>query len=111
MRFDEAAVAAFEGRLADAERLAIEGMQLAGPADLGDDVSSAFVGALFYAIRLVQGRLDELVDTIAGLVETNPGAPVWRVALAGALVESDRVDDVARALHVARGERLRQCSA
>jgi len=92
-RFDEAALAAFEGRLADAERLTIEGMQLAGPADLGTDVSSAFAGALFYAIRLVQGRLDELVDTIAGLVETNPGAPVWRVALTGALVESDRVDE------------------
>ena len=93
LRFDEASLAAFEGRLADAERLTIEGMQLAGPADLGDDVASAFVGALFYGIRLAQGRLDELVDTIAGLVESNPGAPVWRIALTGALVESDRVDE------------------
>ncbi len=89
----EAALAEYDGRLADAERLTIEGMQLAQRADLADDVISAFVGGLFYYIRLEQGRPDELVGTLEGLVESQPGAPVWHVALAGALVESDRVDD------------------
>ena len=90
--WNEAAAAEYDGHSADAERLTIEGMQLAQQVDFPADVSSAFVGALFYAIRMSQGRIDELVDTIAGLVESQPGAPVWRVALCGALVESDRVE-------------------
>jgi class 3 adenylate cyclase len=89
----EATLAAFDGRLVDAERLTIESMELGRQADLADDAVSNVVGGLFYAIRQGQGRLDELVDTIEGLVESSPGAPVWRVALAGALVESDRVED------------------
>ncbi len=91
--FREAALADFDGRLADAERLTLEAMQLAPRANIPDDVTAGFVGGLFYYIRLNQGRSDELVDTIAGLVVSAPGAPVWRVALAGALVECDRVDD------------------
>jgi class 3 adenylate cyclase len=89
----EAALAEYEGRLADAERLTIEGMQLAQQADIGDDVIRAFVGGMFYYIRLHQGRPDELIGTLEGLVESQPGAPVWHVALAGSLVESDRVED------------------
>lgn len=92
-RWDEAALAAFDGRLADAERLTLEGMGLAGPADLTDDVISNMVGGLFYAIRIAQGRIGELVTTLEHLVESSPGAPVWRAALAGGLVESDRVEE------------------
>jgi hypothetical protein len=92
-RFDEAAFAEYSGRLADAERLTIEAAQLAERADLSEGVIGAFLGGLLYYIRLNQGRSDELVGTLEGLVESQPGAPVWRVALAGALVECDRVDD------------------
>jgi class 3 adenylate cyclase len=91
--FDEAALAEYAGRLADAERLAGEAVQLAERADMSEGVIGAFLGGLFYYIRLNQGRSDELVGTLEGLVESQPGAPVWRVALAGALVECDRVDD------------------
>jgi class 3 adenylate cyclase len=91
--WDEAAVAEYDGRFADAERLALEGLQLSGPAGTTPDIAQAFIGGLFYYIRLAQGRSDELVGTIEDLVESQPGAPVWRVALAGALVECDRVDD------------------
>jgi hypothetical protein len=92
-RFDEAAVAEFGGRLADAERLTFEAAQLAEHADMPEGVIGAFLGGLLYYIRLNQGRSDELVGTLEGLVESQPGAPVWHVALAGALVECDRVDD------------------
>jgi hypothetical protein len=44
-------------------------------------------------IRLCQGRVGELTDLLAQRVVESPGAPVWRVALAGALVESDRVEE------------------
>jgi class 3 adenylate cyclase len=92
-RFDEAAIAEFFGRLADAERLTIEAAQLAERADMPEGVIGAFLGGLLYYIRLNQGRSNELVGTLEGLVESQPGAPVWHVALAGALVECDRVDD------------------
>ncbi len=92
-RFDEAALAEYSGRLADAERLTLEAVQLSERADLPEGVIGAFLGGLFYYIRLNQGRSDELVGTLEGLVESQPGAPVWRVALAGALVECDRVED------------------
>jgi tetratricopeptide (TPR) repeat protein len=91
--FDEAAIAEYSGRLADAERLVVEAAQLAERADMPEGVIGAFLGGLFYYIRLNQGRSDELVGTLEGLVESQPGAPVWRVALAGSLVECDRVED------------------
>jgi class 3 adenylate cyclase/tetratricopeptide (TPR) repeat protein len=85
--------ALYDGDLASAERLTVSGMELAALADMGDDAISGVIGALFYSIRLAQGRIDELVPTIEGLVETHPGTPTWRVALAGALVESDRIEE------------------
>ena len=104
----EASRAHFDGRLADAERLTIEGVTAAPAADLREGQVSAFLGGLFYAIRIAQGRLDELVDTVIELVDTQPGSPVWRVALAGAFVETDQVDQAQAPVHVARGRRLRQ---
>jgi class 3 adenylate cyclase len=91
--FDGAAIAEFSGRLADAERLTLEAAQIAERADMPEGVIGAFLGGMLYYIRLHQGRSDELVDTLENLVASQPGAPVWHVALAGALVECDRVDD------------------
>ncbi|MDZ4825980.1 MAG: tetratricopeptide repeat protein [Actinomycetota bacterium] len=68
-------------------------MEVAHRAGTAEDVLSAFVGGLFFYMRFAQGRPDELVGTIEGLVESQPGAPVWRVALAGVLVECNRIDD------------------
>jgi tetratricopeptide (TPR) repeat protein len=89
----EGTLAAFEGRFAEAERLALEGVELARSADISESSYSGMVGGQLYTIRLSQGRADELVPILEGLVDSQPGAPVWRVALAGALVESDRVED------------------
>src|SRR5205807_3537864 len=49
--FNEAGIAEYSGRLADAERLTIEGMQQAARADYSDEVVRAFAGGLFYYIR------------------------------------------------------------
>lgn len=92
-RWVEAAFAEYNGRLADAERMAVESIAVAQRADLPEEVIRSFLGGIFYYVRFHQGRLNELVDTLEGLVVDVPGAPVFRVALAGALVESDRVDD------------------
>ena len=91
--WQESALAEYDGRLADAERLTLEGLELARRADLSDSMISAAIGAKFYAIRMGQGRIDELVTALEGLVESQPGTTAWRVALAGALVESDRVEE------------------
>jgi class 3 adenylate cyclase len=91
--WSEAALAEYGGRLVDAERLVVEGVELAQRADLSDEIIRAFMGGIFYYIRLDQGRSDELVETIEGLVESQPGAPVWRIALSGALIECGRVED------------------
>ena len=106
--WQESALAEYDGRLADAERLTLEGLELARRADLTDSMISAAIGAKFYAIRMGQGRIDELVTALEGLVESQPGTTAWRVALAGALVESNRGRGGAPALHVARRRRLRQ---
>ena len=109
--WQESALAEYDGRLADAERLTLEGLELARQADLSDSMISAAIGVQFYAIRMDQGRIDELVTALEGLVESQPGATAWRVALAGALVESDRVEEARPHLHVAGRRRLRQRAA
>jgi tetratricopeptide (TPR) repeat protein len=91
--WSEAALAEYGGRLADAERMAVESIAVAQRADMPEEVIRGVLGGIFYCVRFHQGRLNELVDTLEGLVVDVPGAPVFRVALAGALVESDRVDD------------------
>jgi len=68
-------------------------VQVAEQADLSDEVIRAYVGGLFYYIRVHQGRGDELIGTLENLVASQPGAPVWHIALAGALVACDRVDE------------------
>ena len=92
-RNDAASFAAFAGDLDRADRLTAEAAELGQRTGVPDSSVMGSMGALLYAIRFAQGRVGELVPILAGLVESQPGAPVWRVALAGALVESDQVDD------------------
>ena len=54
---------------------------------------------MLYQIRTAQGRVGELVSLVEARVESSPGVPVWRIALAGALLESDRLDE-ARVHHL-----------
>jgi tetratricopeptide (TPR) repeat protein len=90
---DEACAALFAGDLPRAEGLASEAAQAGSLADFPDDVIMSFLGALLYHIRLCQGRVGELVELLTERVDLSPGLPAWRIALAGALVESDRVDE------------------
>ena len=89
----EAQQTVFAGHLADGERLTIEGMTLAGDAGIEPENVSATIGALFYAIRQGQGRVEELIPALEDLVTAQPGLPVWRLALAGAFYECDRFEE------------------
>ncbi len=92
-RNDAATISAFTGALDLAEEQAMGAMTYGFEHDLDETRVMSWVGGLLYAIRRGQGRADELVPTLEGLVESSPGAPVWHVALAGALVESGRADE------------------
>ena len=89
----EAAHAGYRGDLAESERLALEAFTFGTAASLPGDIVQSALGSLFYNIRIAQGRVGELVPAIEDLVRDQPGLPVWRLALAAALVESDRVEE------------------
>jgi hypothetical protein len=90
---DMAAFEAFAGDIERADRLTMDAADLGRRTEVSDSFIMGSLGALLYAIRMAQGRIGELVPILEGLVESQPGLPVWRVAIAGALVESDRVDE------------------
>lgn len=90
MRSDLAALAAFQGDLDRAEQLALEAFSLAQGANVDDQTAISILGTVLYSVRQAQGRLDEMVPLLEARVESAPTVPVWRVALAGALIESDR---------------------
>jgi hypothetical protein len=92
-RMDRAMMAAFTGDLAAAEQGTLEAMGYGLDTGMPQENVMGPVGAVLYMTRRAQGRPDELVGSIETLVETQPGAPVWRIALAGALSESERVDE------------------
>ena len=87
-----AALAAFLGDLDAAEQLATEGVELGLRASRGEAVLAVF-GALLYQIRVGQGRGGELIPIIEQRIVAAPDNPTWRTALAGALTESDRLDE------------------
>jgi class 3 adenylate cyclase len=87
------ALAAFRGELDRAEQLANETIELGQRAGLSDAAIIGFYGAYLYQIRTAQGRVAELIPLLEARVSENPDVPVWRVALGGALLESDRYDE------------------
>ena len=87
-----AALAAFVGENDLAERLVFEGAELGRAADADETTVMGFIGAVLYQVRMAQGRSGELVEALSSMVGSAPDVPVWRVALAGALVESGQVD-------------------
>ena len=110
-RNDEAALAAYLGQLDRAEELATEAMELGRLANFSDAAIFGFFGAIIYLVRQGQGRLGELVPLLEDRVAELPDVPVWRMALAGALAETARFDDGARAFRLAGRRRLRQGAA
>jgi DNA-binding SARP family transcriptional activator/tetratricopeptide (TPR) repeat protein len=77
--------AMMEGRLEEAER------QIVSAATLGGRVPGSpapmVAGAQIFALRWLQGRLQELEPAVSAFVEQYPGMPAWRSALA--LLESE----------------------
>jgi class 3 adenylate cyclase len=87
------ALAAFCGDLDRAEQLANETIELGQRAGLSDATIIGFYGVYLYQIRTAQGRVAELIPLLEARVSENPDVPVWRVALGGALLESERLDE------------------
>lgn len=98
-RNNASALAAFRGDLDLAEQLAVEAVELGHFAKVGELPIISVFGGLLYQIRMAQGRIGELVALLQSRVDASPEIPVWRVALAGALTESDRLDEARPHFH------------
>ena len=105
------ALAEHHGELAAAEQAVGEAVEYGRAADISENVLLTTLGGCLYQIRRAQGRLDEMVDLLTGVVERTPDIPLFRVVLAGAYVETDRIEEGAAALHVARRQQARQRAA
>lgn len=97
LRYQHASLAHIDGDLDVAETLAEEALGLF--QDVSPSRAFAAYGGQLLAIRMAQGRLHELVDTIEGLLAEQPGVPAWNAALALALGDRDpgRAGNLARA--------------
>lgn len=87
LAYQQAAVAHIDGDLKLAESLAESAFELFVP--VSPSRAMAAYGAQLLVIRLAQGRLDELIETIEGLVADQPGVPAWNAALALAVSPTD----------------------
>ncbi len=110
-RNDEAAVAAYVGDLDRAEQLATEALELRASTTVTDEAAIGVFGSILYQVRTAQGRVAELIPLLEARVSGAPDITAWRVALAGALLESDRLDEARGAPPLARGRRVRQGGA
>jgi tetratricopeptide (TPR) repeat protein len=85
-----AMLATAQGRIADAEPLAIEALSI---AQLQDDLTPMqMFGVQLFAIRAEQGRLDEVEASVRSMVEEFPAIPAWRLGLALVLAEIGQHD-------------------
>ena len=91
--FLHAMIDALAGDLDRAETEVMEAIAAGQGADVPEAMLMGSAGALLYAIRTAQGRVGELVPALADLVESQPGTPVWRVALGAALVRAGRLEE------------------
>jgi tetratricopeptide (TPR) repeat protein len=99
----EATRAQMTGRFEEAERLALESLPL-GQKFI--EVSAAVnTTVILYAIRLSQGRLDEMDDAIRGHWERYPDVPVFRSALAWLHLHMGRKEEAREAFeHLAKND-------
>jgi class 3 adenylate cyclase len=72
--------ALLDGRMDDAERLALAA--LAAGQRTEQTNATGFFGAQMFAIRREQARLAEMEPLVRGLMQQFPGIPAWRTALA-----------------------------
>jgi hypothetical protein len=102
--YDEATVAAIAGRLADAEVLASEALEIA--TDSGEPDALSLYASQLTNIRYEQGRLAELQPMIAETAADNPGIPSFRALLALAYLEGELPLEAAELLAAERPESL-----
>jgi len=89
----------------EAEALAIQALRVAEAS--GNPEGRIFYAGQLFAIRMVQGRLDELVDLVAQVAADTPGVPVFRSTLATTLCELDRDDEARRLLEAEAADGFR----
>jgi class 3 adenylate cyclase/tetratricopeptide (TPR) repeat protein len=89
--FHTSCVAHVEGRLEDAERIAVDGLQIAN--DSGQPEAVLVYAASLLPIRRDQGRFGEVVDMVAQQVADCPGIPGFRALLALCYWELGRPDE------------------
>lgn len=94
----QATLAAFEGRLDDAERLMSAAHAHGERLRLID--ADMFLAVHFYALRRLQGRFDELVPVARAFADQHPMLPVWRVGVADSLAQSGQLDEARREFEV-----------
>jgi hypothetical protein len=85
--YQEAAVAHLDNELDRSEDLAANALELFSA--VSPSRAFATYGGQILPIRMAQGRLDELIDTLDGLVANQPGVPAWNAALALAVATHD----------------------
>ena len=87
--------AMLEGRLADAERLAGEAFAT-GRGVQSQNAAQLYAVQLF-ALRMMQGRLSEVEQSLEEFARRYPAAPVWRAAAAYASAVVGRTEHARRA--------------
>lgn len=87
LRYQLASLAHIDGELERAERLAEESLAIFD--SVSPSRAFAAYGGQLLVIRMAQGRIAELADTIEGLLAEQPGVAAWNAALALALTEED----------------------
>jgi class 3 adenylate cyclase/tetratricopeptide (TPR) repeat protein len=92
-RLQAIAHAEHHGDLEIAERIIDEAAPYGRRANVSEGWILTALGGDLYQVRRAQGRLDEMVDLLAALVESTPDMPVMRLVLAGAYVETDRLEE------------------
>lgn len=88
--------ALLRGEIADAEALEQEAGRMS--AEIEDSVAGLLIAAQMWSLRREQGRLPEMREPMAALVQALPSIPAWRCALA--VVERDAEDKAATRHHV-----------
>jgi hypothetical protein len=83
--------ALFEGRLGEAEQLALKAFETGRLAD--PDNFLQMYSVQVFAIRREQGRLEEMVPATQAFVANLPAVPAWRAGLAYQYAEVGRIDE------------------
>jgi tetratricopeptide (TPR) repeat protein len=91
LTFDRATRAQVAGDTEEAERLALEALQIG--TDIGEPDAAVIFGAQLAIVTLQRGTMGDLAPFIKEAVADNPGLPAFVAALAVAHAEGGRLDE------------------